>query len=155
MSGECHSRSDQSMLIFSRAVKSAIESQLQITPTSTAYNLGRMATRDSFASSIQGIDQDVTEKGIRGPSLDLSTPSRKSFDSPRPSLSKMLHKRSSLGLQRTVSTAMSGGRRVSMDEDRRVVPEDEFDALLASGKTLKVTLTPSRIKSFDVGARPG
>jgi hypothetical protein len=145
------------MLIFSRAVKSAIESQLQITPTSTAYNLGRMATRDSFASSIhiQGIDQDVTEKGIRGPSVDLSTPSRKSFDSPRPSLSNMLHKRSSLGLQRTVSTAMSGGRRVSMDEDRRVVPEDEFDALLASGKTLKVTLTPSRIKSFDVGARPG
>lgn len=37
-----------------------------------------------------------------------------------------------------------------MDEDRRVVPEDEFDALLASGKTLKVTLTPSRLKSFDV-----
>lgn len=39
-----------------------------------------------------------------------------------------------------------------MDEDRKV-PEDEFDALLASGKTLKVTLTPSRLKSFDV--RPG
>lgn len=47
---------------------------------------------------------------------------------------------------------MSGGQRVSMDEDRKV-PEDEFDALLASGKTLKVTLTPSRLKSFDV--RPG
>jgi hypothetical protein len=92
----------------------------------------------------------VTEKGIRGPSLDASTPSRKSFDSPRPSLTNMISKRSSLGLQRTVSRAMGAGRRVSMDEDRRVVPEDEFDALVASGKTLKVTLTPSRLKSFDV-----
>lgn len=147
-------------------MKSAIEGQLQITPSSIAYNLGRTVTRDSFSSSIHGggIDQDGS-LGIRGPSLDMSSPShaRKSvslsrrtpsFDSPRPSLSGIVHKRSSLGLQRTMSAIVGGGaRRVSMDEDKRVVPEDEFDALVASGKTLKVTLTPSRLKSFDV--RPG
>lgn len=38
-----------------------------------------------------------------------------------------------------------------MDEGRAaVVPESEFDALVASGETLKVSLTPSRLKVFDV-----
>lgn len=28
--------------------------------------------------------------------------------------------------------------------------EDDFDALVASGETMKVSLTPSRLKNFDV-----
>jgi hypothetical protein len=41
-----------------------------------------------------------------------------------------------------------------MDEGRgAVVPESEFDALVASGETLKVSLTPSRLKVFDVSLR--
>jgi len=28
--------------------------------------------------------------------------------------------------------------------------EDEFDALVRSGETMKVSLTPSRLKNFDV-----
>jgi hypothetical protein len=29
--------------------------------------------------------------------------------------------------------------------------EDDFDALMRSGETMKVSLTPSRLKNFDVG----
>lgn len=31
--------------------------------------------------------------------------------------------------------------------------EDDFDALVASGETMKVSLTPSRLKNFDVSCR--
>ena len=38
-------------------------------------------------------------------------------------------------------------KRVRQDE------EDEFDALVKSGETMKVSLTPSRLKTFEVSVR--
>jgi hypothetical protein len=34
--------------------------------------------------------------------------------------------------------------------DHKTAKEEEFDALLTSGHTMKVSLTPSRLKKFDV-----
>lgn len=39
---------------------------------------------------------------------------------------------------------LDGSVRSKRDE------QDEFDALMASGETMKVSLTPSRLKTFDV-----
>jgi len=44
----------------------------------------------------------------------------------------------------------------SPPEDRARSPiedEEEFDALVRSGETMKVSLTPSRLKTFDVSKR--
>lgn len=97
---------------------------------------------------------------------------RTSFDSPRPSISTLLgRRRSSAVLQRPTSlfggqqnqATRSGGARESMSLDNggaetRMalagvgggVDEDEFDALVASRQTVRVTLTPSRLKTFPV-----
>lgn len=79
--------------------------------------------------------------------------------------------KSSLGLnqghQRSVSSTVptDGGARLSMDTngdqaragsvnglpiEGKSVRDDDFDALLNSGQTLKVSLTPGRLKNFDV-----
>lgn len=150
-------------------MKTAIEEQLGITPSSLTYNLGRTSTRESLGSSSVHLPQQegITTTpggGIRHrPSLDWGTPnsttpgrklsvSRRgpSFDSPRPSPTAALHKRASFALLQTLPG--SAARRVSTDDGggRPVVAEDEFDALVASGETLKVSLTPGRLKKFDV-----
>lgn len=56
----------------------------------------------------------------------------------------------------TVSTFHQGGRQASNSleasrsgRDR----QDEFEALIKSGQTMKVSLTPSRLKGFDVSLR--
>lgn len=153
-------------------VKPTIEQQLAITPSSSAYNLGRTSTRDSRASSSvharsadhEGLTTTPTG-GIRGPSLDLgTTPSaaRKpslsrrgpSIDGVARSPASPLTKRPSSALLQTLPGAGAVvQRRVSIDEARAVnggVGEDAFDAVVASGETLRVSLTPSRLKRFDV-----
>lgn len=154
-------------------MKSTIEEQLSITPSSSAYNLGRTSTRDSHASSsvhVRSADHEglttTPTGGIRGPSLDLgTTPSsgrKLSFSRRGPSLDGVrspatpLTKRASAALLQTMPGAGAGAvvrRRVSMDEARAGnggIGEDAFDAVVASGETLRVSLTPSRLKRFDV-----
>ncbi len=44
-----------------------------------------------------------------------------------------------------------GAARRSVDtQGERTVPTDEFDQLVKSGQTVRVSLTPSRLKTFDV-----
>jgi hypothetical protein len=54
--------------------------------------------------------------------------------------------RSMIGAYNDQSDAGSQMGRSKRDE------EDDFDALMASGETMKVSLTPSRLKNFDVSS---
>jgi len=86
-----------------------------------------------------------------------------SFDGPR-KLVKMASRSSMVAGQTSESTSTRPpsihSSRTSVDISRdsfatsrselKTAKEEEFDALLTSGHTMKVSLTPSRLKRFDV-----
>jgi hypothetical protein len=68
------------------------------------------------------------------------------------SSSSKSHNRSPSALSNNTKTLVTAFQdQYDSDNQRRPsADEDEFDALVRSGETMKVSLTPSRLKNFDV-----
>lgn len=129
--------------------------RLQRISSSSSYSAGVVAGGDRPGSTDR-----PPSSFQQGPAVD-----RASLDSPS-KLVKM-PSRASMSLARTgessnVRAASIHSSRNSVDGGRdsfatargeiRTVKEEEFDALLTSGQTMKVSLTPSRLKRFDVSS---
>jgi len=137
-------------------------------PTSEADVLRRVATSSPISSG-------PVSNGGRGMSLDLrASPSRSSLNrafvqsrmsadlsgpvgvsgfrdvSPSKTGAKTALTRSTSNLPRVSDDLTYEGSLRSSKEDSKMAKEEEFDALLNSGQTMKVSLTPSRLKNFDV-----
>lgn len=68
-----------------------------------------------------------------------------------------LSKKFAPGHERKESAFSSRGDNADEDpfEEARRDDQDEFDALVRSGETMKVSLTPSRLKTFEVSLEIG
>ncbi|OCF45484.1 hypothetical protein I317_00731 [Kwoniella heveanensis CBS 569] len=127
------------------------DASMDLTRGSPASPLGGNEPRSSTETNrFGGIAGGVIRKG--------SQLSRKSTNSPK----HPLHLRNGHGHERTGSVLSDNTRNMlgafhdTMEyEEGEQSPQDaqdEFDALVRSGETMKVSLTPSRLKNFDGGA---
>jgi hypothetical protein len=123
---------------------------------------GRQTPPNSQARSTPNRNEYLDSRS-KGSSSPVSSPARGSSEASRlASLASVTRKGSSMtkrfgsGHDRKDSVLSVSSRGAKSDADevgRSRSPqddEDEFDALVRSGETMKVSLTPSRLKTFEV-----
>lgn len=125
-------------------------SQIRLSGASTPQN----RSTDSPGSSIhESMNNAGSSVGISSNSPRANGPvSSRSFNTPP---SRKGHDRSGSLLSFNTRNMVNhfNDSPDSAERRRPSVDEDEFDALVRSGETMKVSLTPSRLKNFDVSLR--
>lgn len=123
---------------------------------------GRLSSLDGSPNhsrvSLNGRDSSFESPGRRRPPTAETSATRGSSDTSR--LASVTRKTSTMTKRFVVGhdrkDSVLSVNTKSSPEDRARSPiedEEEFDALVRSGETMKVSLTPSRLKTFDVSKR--
>jgi len=124
---------------------------------------GRLTSLDSSPNhsrvSLNGRDGSFESPGRRRPNT-ADSPVRGSSDTSR--LASVTRKTSTMtrrfGVGHDRKDSILSINTQSALDDRAKLPiedEEEFDALVRSGETMKVSLTPSRLRTFDVSGMIG